>query len=238
MNRSTLPRARFARNAAEGGGGGQQGEGQQGEGQQSGEQQQSQVAAPVEATDEHGVGLGFPKDTPTDKMTAEQQAAYWRNQSKIQQKKVPPNLAELQEAAQKWAEYQRTQQSPADQQLQQVRDETAARVREEVGKESALALLRVSLHNRGKNQGEIDELIQYVDPSKFLTPEKGLDVGKATSYLDKVAPVGTTSTSTTYGQGRGFDQTHPDRFAAGKAEAERRGYGGLKKESTTSTTRV
>lgn len=30
--------------------------------------------------------LGFPKDTPVDDMTPEQQAAYWKNQSKTQQK--------------------------------------------------------------------------------------------------------------------------------------------------------
>lgn len=45
--------------------------------------------APVEG-EGGGTGsedLGFPKDTPVKEMTPEQQAAYWHNQSKVQQKK-------------------------------------------------------------------------------------------------------------------------------------------------------
>lgn len=40
------------------------------------------VPTPPPATDD----LGFPKDTPVDQMTPDQKAAYWHNQSKVQQK--------------------------------------------------------------------------------------------------------------------------------------------------------
>lgn len=184
----------------------------------------AQNQGPVEATDEHGVGLGFPKDTKVEDMKDAEKANYWRNQSKKMQKQIPSNLTELQQQAQQWQEYQQKQQTPAEQQLQQVRDQTAAQVREETNKEAVVALLRTSLHTAGKNTEEIDDLIGYVDPSKFLDAEKKLDAAKVSSYLAKIVPTGSAGGSGGLpGQGR-YQQTAAEKAAAGKAEAERRGF--------------
>jgi hypothetical protein len=179
---------------------------------------------PVEATDEHGVGLGFPKDTAVADMKVEERANYWRAESKKQQAKVPSNLAELQEAKRKWDEFQASQQTPAEQQIQQVRAETEARVREETNKDAVVALLRTSLHTAGKNTEEIDDLIGFVDPSKFLDGEKKMDTAKVSSYLAKIVPTGTAGGSGGLpGQGR-YQQTEHSKAEAGAAEAERRGF--------------
>lgn len=223
MNRRHLARSRFARTSAEGGGGGTGGENQQ---QQSNDQQQQ--SAPVEATDEHGVGLGFPKDTKVEDMTDAQGKMYWRHQTKVQQGKVPKNLTELQERAQKWDEYQRSLNPQGNQQNQQQsgpsREQIEAEVRLEASRDSALALIRTNLHTRGKKADEIDGLVQFINPDAFLNPEKKVDTASVIAYLDKIAPTGTGGGGGGLpGQGR-HEQQAVDKAAEGKAEAERRGY--------------
>lgn len=177
-----------------------------------------------EATDETGVKLGFPSETKVEDMTDAQKAAYWRNEAKKQQKRVPGNLDQLQQDAQAWQQYQASQKPPAEQQAEQLRQQTEAQVRLEVAKDSALAILRTNLHTRGKNAEEIDELVKFVNPESFLTSEKKIDTGAVTSYLDRVAPTGSGGGGGGLpGQGR-HEQSPADRAAAGKTEAERRGF--------------
>ena len=229
MNRRTLARSRFARTSAEGGGGGTGGGGENQQ-QQSGGENQQQQSAPVEATDEHGVGLGFPKETKVEDMTDAQRANYWRNQSRVQQKKLPSNLAQIQADAQAWADHQKSLQQQNNQQNQQqggneqTREQIEAQIRKEAAEDSALALLRTSLHTRGKNLEEIDELVQFVNTSKFVTSENKVDTAAVITYLDKIAPTGTGGGGGGLpGQGR-HEQNAADRAAAGKNEAERRGF--------------
>lgn len=205
--------------------GGQQ-NGQQQDGQQNGQQQQ-QNQEPAEATDEDGVGLGFPKDTAVDKMTADQKANYWRNQSKVQQKRVPADLDKLQQDAQAWREYQAAQNQQQNGQQQQntpTREQIEAEIRADVSRDAALAILRTNLHTRGKNAEEIDDLLQYVAPDAFLTAEKKVDAAKVTTYLDRVAPSGSGGGGGGLpGQGNRNNGT-VDKSADGKAESERRGF--------------
>ena len=51
------------------------------------------------AANNDGGDLGFPKDTPLDQMTPEQEAAYWKHQSKVQQKKFEAEEAKNKAAA-------------------------------------------------------------------------------------------------------------------------------------------
>lgn len=180
--------------------------------------------APVEATDEDGVGLGFPKDTAVDKMTADQKANYWRNQSKVQQKRVPADLDKLQQDAQAWREHQAKQNPPAGPPNAPTREQIEAEIRADVSRDAALAILRTNLHTRGKNAEEIDDLLQYVAPDAFLTAEKKVDAAKVTTYLDRVAPSGSGGGGGGLpGQGNRNNGT-VDKSADGKAESERRGF--------------
>lgn len=189
-------------------------------------------AGPVEAKDENGVALGFPDATKVEDMTPVEQAAYWRNQSKVQQRRVPANLTQLEQDAAAWAEYQRTQQTPADQALAAARTEAATAARKEAAQDSALALLRISLHNRGKTDAEIDELVEFVSPDRFLTSDSKLDTAKVTTYVDKLVPAPVRGADgRPIGQGR-YEQVPSDRTAAGKTEAERRGFTAPKTKSS------
>lgn len=236
MNHRHLARARFARTSAEGGGGGNQsgqqtgsqtGDGQSG--QQTGNPPPNSSTGPVEATDETGAALGFPKDTPVDQMTDAQKAAYWRNQTKTMQKRVPSNLTELQEAKRKWDEYQQSQQTPADQEIERVRKETEERVRREAAEDSVTALMRVTLSSRGKDAAEVDELVEPVNAAKFLTQDGKVDTARVTAFVDKIAPAGQAGGGNGYGQGRGFGQSPASKRELGEAEARKR-FGGQKED--------
>lgn len=207
------------------------GTGEQNQQQGGGEdqnQQQNQQQAPVEATDEHGVGLGFPKDTATKDMKPEEQAAYWRNQSKVQQRRADA----LERAQQQGSQQQSNQQQSGQQQGQNgnqqqsgpSREEIEAQVRTEAARDAALALLRTNLHTRGKKLDEIDDLVKFVNPDSFINSEKKVDTASVITYLDKIAPTGTGGGGGGLpGQGR-HEQNAADRAAAGKNEAERRGF--------------
>lgn len=219
MNRRHLARSRFARTSAEGGGGGADG-GQNDQQQGGGQNDQQQQTQRVEATDEHGVGLGFPKDTATKDMSDAEQAAYWRNQSKTQQRRADA----LERAQQQGNQQQQSSQSGNQQQSGPSREEIEAQVRLESARDSALALLRTNLHTRGKKLDEIDDLVKFVNPDSFINAEKKVDTASVITYLDKIAPTGTGGGGGGLpGQGR-HEQSAADRAAGGKSEAERRGF--------------
>jgi hypothetical protein len=156
-------------------------------------------------------------------MNADQKANYWRNQAKVANKRVPKNLDQLQQDAQAWAEYQRTQKPPEQQAIEQTRTETEARVRREVAEDAALSLLRVTLTQRGKNAAEVDEIVDPLNPAKFLTQDGKMDTDRVVAFADKLVPSQSGGGGNGYGQGR-FDRTQTSRAAAGKAESERRGF--------------
>jgi hypothetical protein len=227
MNTRTLARARFARTSAEGGGGGAPTP-EQAAAKAASDATAAEAAknkGPVEATDEEtGLPLGFPKDTALTAMTVEQREAYWRNQSKVQQKKVPTNLAELQAAKAELDQIKLKQQTPAEQEIQKVRDETAAATRKEVAAESALTNLRIVLHTRGKSDAEVDGLVEFINPERFLTQDGKVDTGKVMAYADGIAPAGSGGGGRPGGlpgQGK-FGQSAQDKAAGGKEEADRR----------------
>jgi hypothetical protein len=156
-------------------------------------------------------------------MNADQKANYWRNQTKIANKRVPSNLTQLQQDAAAWAEYQRTQKPPEQQAIETARQEAAAAARKEVAEDAALSLLRVTLTQRGKEVAEIDEIVDRLNPAKFLTTDGKMDTVAVTAFADKLVPSQSGGGGNGYGQGR-FDRTQTSRAAAGKAESERRGF--------------
>ena len=245
MHRRTLVRHSFARTSAEGGGGGNPSAGDPPAGGGNPPAGDPPAAKP-EAKDEAGVGLGFPSETKVDDMNADQKAAYWRNEAKKANKRVPSNLEQMQRDAQAWAEHQRAQlpeeQRKAAEREEQIRRDARAEAIREANRDNALALLRVTLTTRGKNAAEVDDIVDPLSAEKFLDAEGKVDAGKVTAYADKIAPSRSGGGGGTPGQGH-HDGAPTDKFAEGRAEAARRGYGGLKKDthkvgspaSTTST---
>lgn len=190
---------------------------------------QQQNSGPVEATDEHGAGLGYPKDTRVEDMNADQKANYWRTIAKKKTKEVEQRDRELADARagknQQSGDAQNGQQSGTvrDQQQSSGTQADTAAIRREAAEDAASATLRTALALRGKKADEIDEMLDMINPAKFTTSDFKVDPAKVASYVEKYAPAdsGSNGTSSDYGAGR-REGTAPDRKAAAKAEAEKR----------------
>lgn len=235
MNRKQLARARFLRTSAEGGGGGGTG-GTGGTG--SGDQQgggtggQGTGTATVEMVkDAQGVEL-YPANTALAEMKPEHRENYWRNQSKVQQKKYEDEKRVREEAERKLqggtqgdagsGTVRDQQQSQPDQ--QQAVSAAREEGRREGQRQAVLVSLSTSLQMRGKNAEDITELLGVVDPAKFLDDSGTLDGTKVANYLARVAPASGGGTGGNPGQGQ-QQQAPTNRRAQAMAEAERRGYG-------------
>jgi hypothetical protein len=209
MSRSTLARHRFTRTSAEGGGGGSTGENSGG----------TANAQKTEATDDDGRKLGFPADTPTVDMTSDERANYWRNQAKVQQKKVPANLAELQDKAKKWDDYQKSQKTPEQQAAQQQSQADADKIKRDAAANAAEVSLRAILQSNGKKTDEIDDLLGIVDFTRFLTDDAKVDPAKVSAFVSRNTGAGGGNPD--IGQGNHGSQPVV-RGDAGKAAAEAR----------------
>jgi hypothetical protein len=177
-------------------------------------------AAGEDAVDETGAKLGFPAKTPVAEMNPQQQAAYWRNQAKVQQKiaEQRKDYDEQAAAAAKWRAYESEQQTPS----QKAIEEAKLEAKKEVAGETALASLATILQNRGKDESEVSDLLEFVSSDRLLTSDGKVDRQKVAAIADKLAPSGSQSGSGGgYGQGR-YEQPPVSRSAAGIAEAERR----------------
>lgn len=195
--------------------------------QQTG-QQQSGTQAPEEARDEHGAGLGFPKDTRVEDMNADQKANYWRNQSKVQQKKAEEAERRLQASQQNAGQNNGSGSGTVrDQQQDSGNGNTgqtdAVAIRSEAAQDAALATIRSSLALRGKKAEDIDELVDLLSPAKFVTADHKVDTAKVVAFIEKNAPASSNGggTGTDFGAGRRETAT-PDRKAAARAEADKR----------------
>jgi hypothetical protein len=173
-----------------------------------------------EAVNDKGEKLGFPAKTPVEQMSDKQAAAYWRNQSKVQQHLADQrkDYDDVKAAADKWRAHETEQQTPADKALA----EAELKGKKAAAGDAAMASLRVILQTRGKDEKEVSDLLEFVSSERFLTADGLVDHQKVMTYADKLTPSGSQNGgSGGYGQGR-FEQTTQSRSAAGVAEAERR----------------
>lgn len=217
MSFSTLPRHRFQRTSGEGGGGGQQTD-------DNGGQQNS---GPEMAKDDDGNEL-YPLNTAVKDMKVEHQAAYWRTESKKQQR--------LREDAERKAQGsgQNGQQSgtvPDQQQKQGAQSDDAAvqaqiaEARREGQRDAVVVAMTSSLQMRGKKTDEITEILDVVNPDKFLDTGGKVDTTKVANFLARVAPANSNGGGGAPGQGN-YEQTNtrPDPREIAREEAKRRGY--------------
>lgn len=174
-----------------------------------------------EAVNDKGEKLGFPAKTPVEQMNDKQAAAYWRNQSKVQQHiaEQRKDYDQIKADADAYRAYKAEQQTPADKALA----EAELKGKKAAAGDAAMASLRVILQTRGKDEKEVSDLLEFVSSERFLTTDGLVDHQKVTTYADKLAPAGSQQGGGGYGQGR-FEQTNQSRSAAGVAEAERRGF--------------
>ena len=175
----------------------------------------------------------YPKNTPVEQMTAEQQVAYWQTQSRKHEQRVK-GMADYSELKTKAAKADQLEAANATEQ------EKAAKAAREEGKAEALQeaaprLVAAEFRAAAKGvltDGQRDALLEDLDLTKYLTAKGEVDVDKVTKKVTAFAP------QQQQGSGRGPDMGQGNRGGtskvsaaeAGKAEAERR-FG---KKTTTS----
>jgi hypothetical protein len=179
---------------------------------------------PEMVTDEHGTAL-YPKNTAVAEMTPVQQANYWRAESKKQQK--------LREDAERKAQGSQNSGGSGtvpDQQQSQTGDSEAAvqaareAGRREAAKDAVLVTISATLQSRGKKPDEITELLDVVNPDKFLDEHGKIDGTKVANYVSRVAPAsGSNGGGGNPGQGNHERQSGLSARDRAKSEAERRG---------------
>lgn len=105
--------------------------------------------------------LGFPKDTPIAAMTPEQEAAYWRNESKKQQRIADEKTAAI-------AVLEREKLSDAERAAEDARA-GAESVGEQRARAATLPRLMVAeLRARGLSVEDAKERIEFLDLTKFV----------------------------------------------------------------------
>lgn len=148
-----------------------------------------------------GEDLGFPANTPTEQMTPEQQAAYWRNQSKTQQKRAERFAAlgdfDTVKKALDDAEASR-QAALTDQQKAVEAAQSAAKAAgyEEARDKFARPAVAAILLARTKRADEKDEdasarvkgVVDALNVTAFLDENGVLDAAKVESFAQSLAP--------------------------------------------------
>lgn len=181
------------------------------------------------AIDTDGKDLGYPKDTPVAQMTDTQRGAYWQHQAQKHEGRFK-NLVgdrsfdDTKKALEEYERIQKEQMTPAEQALTAAREEgqkaglTAAR------SEAASEIFRGALAAGGLPETDINDLVSNLNVGNFIS-DKGIETSKLTEFAKRFTPSGkdTTTQRRDFGAGR-RQEGQPARGAAGRAEAERRGF--------------
>jgi len=118
---------------------------------------------------------GYPDDTPIAEMTIEQQAAYWKRQSRKH------------EAAKKDLESQIN--DPANKPLS--REDLEKEIRADIAKENLPAEVRAKFKSVIADRltdEDFDEVFESIDHTKFLTAEGSVDADKVEKRANLIAP--------------------------------------------------
>jgi hypothetical protein len=154
------------------------------------------VDPPKPTEPEHGVN-GFPADTAVAEMTVEQQAAYWKTQSRKHEgvAKSRADYDSLKEKAQRHDEL--------EQELMSDKDRAVADAKKAAAVEATSTYMPrlVSAEFRAAAAGRIEPerlstILEPLDMSKFLTDNGDVDTDKVTAFVNGIAPVTGAGTRT------------------------------------------
>lgn len=170
----------------------------------------------------------FPADTPVADMEPGEQAAYWRDKAQKHEKawrgKVGSDLTPEQYAAEhaELEQLRDTTRTDTEKAIAQAKKEARAEVEAEYAPRLVTAAFTAALSKM--NAEDRNELLDTINPAKFLTPNGELDTDKVGSWIKKYVPQSDTGVGThtaDHGGGRRTTTTVSPRDA-GLAEARKR----------------
>jgi hypothetical protein len=137
---------------------------------------------------------GFPANTPTEQMTAEQRANYWQFHARKHEDRnkalggiTPEQLADIQAKAAKHDALELELGTTADKAAAQARQEAEQAVRAQIQPLLAETAFRVAIGDR-KSQTEVDEFIADLNLPRFLTNDGKVDTAKVLARVEQFAP--------------------------------------------------
>lgn len=130
---------------------------------------------------------GFPKDTPLEQMTTEQQLAYWKHHSRKWENRASErkDYDELKRENQRLKEQTQTE---AEKAIEDARKEGKSEADKEWAVKAARSEVRGMLSGRGLEGDELDDALTFVDFNQFLDDNGDVDSVKVQRYTDTVAP--------------------------------------------------
>lgn len=162
---------------------------------------------------------GFPDNTPTSEMTADQQAAYWKHKARKWEGRAR-DQSDYESVKEELNELKKKQMSESERAIEDAREEGRTEASQEFGEKMVEASLRGALAGRGIEVDDIDSKLSYVDFSKFLDNNGEVDSDKVQRYIADVAPQQNETRWPDMGQGRRHDVQ--DRRSGGSVEAGRK----------------
>lgn len=166
--------------------------------QQPVQYQAPQAQVPAQAPDGSQAALpngehGYPENTATDRMTAEQQAAYWKHRSRkhentwkgvIDKNLTPEQVLEMQ---QQLDEANVRLMSDQDKAIAEAKKAAAGEVRTSLMPHLVQAKIEaaVARQNPSMTDEAIQSHLEFLDLTKFLTPKGEVDTDKVTNYASQ-----------------------------------------------------
>lgn len=169
------------------------------DGQQAADEQQGSGAGEQQA---QPVDKGFPADTPLSEMTAEQQAAYWKDKARKHEQRANSrgDYDAIKAKADRLDELERANESEKDKAVREATERAKADTRAEVQQETAAAMARMALRARGVKDEEIASFVDETNLSVFVNDEGQVDDERLLARVDRYA--GTASAQKWPGTGQ------------------------------------
>lgn len=170
---------------------------------------------------------GYPENTPIKDMSAEQQAAYWKDKAQkhestwrgvIDKNLTPDQILGMQK---RLADHERAAMGEQERAIQDAREAGRNEAREETFRETATSMLRFGLRYNGiTKDDEINEIVAITNFDAFKGEDGVLDEAKIASHVKRQA--GTAGGNwPDMGQGRG-EQNPVSQKEIGQQEARKR----------------
>lgn len=159
---------------------------------------------------------GFPENKPIAEMKPEEQAAYWKHQSRKHEERsrafdglTPEALAELRDKAERHAALERELMSDKDKAVAEARDAAKAEALASVTPKLVAAEFKAAAAGRVEPD-RLATILEPLDLSKFLSGDV-VDTDKVAAFVDGIAPAAAPQPKgpTSAGQGRRESSTGP-----------------------------
>lgn len=132
---------------------------------------------------------GFPADTPLSEMSAEQQAAYWKDKARKHEQRANSRVDydDLKSKADRLEQLERENESEKDKAVREAREKAATDTRAEIEAQTVQAMARMALRSRGVKDEGIASFVTETNLSAFVSDDGQVDDERLLARVDRYA---------------------------------------------------